>query len=61
MDLKAMSEGWEQHLDIRKPLLQKWRKEFARHLCTLGVLPKATGSLASEEGEDPGHIPTDNS
>jgi len=29
-------------LNIRKPILREWRREFARHLCTLGVAAKAT-------------------
>jgi len=40
--LKAMTEGWEYHLNIRKPMLREWREEFARHLYALGVLAKAT-------------------
>lgn len=39
--LKAMTAGWEYHLNIRKPMLWEWRKEFARHLCALGVPAKA--------------------
>lgn len=46
MVLKAMTEGWEHRLNIRKPLLRKWRKEFARHLCTLGIPAKATRRAA---------------
>lgn len=42
MVLKAMTEGWEHHLNIRKPMLREWRTEFARHLCELGVAAKAT-------------------
>lgn len=42
MVLKAMSEGREHHLNIRKPMLRQWRQEFARHLCALGILAKAT-------------------
>lgn len=42
MVLKAMTEGREYHLNIRKPMLRQWRQEFARHLCALGILAKAT-------------------
>jgi hypothetical protein len=42
MVLKAMTEGWEYHLNIRKPTLRNWRKEFARHLHAQGVAAKAT-------------------
>ena len=42
MVLKAMTEGWEHHLNIRKPMLRKWRKEFARHLREQGIPAKAT-------------------
>lgn len=42
MVLKAMSEDWEHHLNIRKAMLRQWRQEFARHLCALGVPAKAT-------------------
>lgn len=42
MVLKAMTEGWEHRLNIRKPTLREWRREFARHLCALGVPAKAT-------------------
>lgn len=42
MVLKAMTEGWEYHLNIRKPMLREWRKEFARQLCALDVRAKAT-------------------
>jgi hypothetical protein len=44
--LKAMTEGWEHHLNIRKPMLREWRKEFARHLCALGIPAKATARTA---------------
>jgi hypothetical protein len=46
MVLKAMTEGWEYHLNIRKPMLPEWRKEFARQLCALGVPAKATRRTA---------------
>jgi hypothetical protein len=46
MVLKAMTEGWERHLNIRKPMLREWREEFARHLCALGVPAKATRRTA---------------
>lgn len=42
MVLKAMTEGREYHLNIRKPMLRQWRQEFARHLCALGIPAKAT-------------------
>jgi hypothetical protein len=29
-------------LNIRKPMLREWRREFARHLGALGVAAKAT-------------------
>ena len=29
-------------LNIRKPMLREWRREFARHLCALGVAAKVT-------------------
>jgi len=29
-------------LNIRKPMLREWRREFARHLSALGVAAKAT-------------------
>src|SRR5262249_23112761 len=44
--IKAMTEGWEHRLNIRKPLLHQWRKEFARQLCRLGVPAKATRRTA---------------
>jgi Nucleotidyl transferase AbiEii toxin, Type IV TA system len=28
--LKAMTEGWDYHLNIRKPMLREWQKAFAR-------------------------------
>ncbi|HEY6926731.1 MAG TPA: relaxase/mobilization nuclease domain-containing protein [Steroidobacteraceae bacterium] len=46
MVLKAMTEGWKHHLNIRKPALREWRKAFARHLCALGVPAKATRGTA---------------
>jgi Relaxase/Mobilisation nuclease domain len=46
MVLKAMTEGWGYHLNIRKPMLREWRKEFARHLRALGVPAKATRRTA---------------
>jgi Relaxase/Mobilisation nuclease domain len=46
MVLKAMTEGWEYHLNIRKPMLREWRKEFARQLWALGVPAKATRRTA---------------
>jgi hypothetical protein len=42
MVLKAMTEGWEYHLNIRKPTLRDWRNEFARYLRAQGVAAKAT-------------------
>jgi len=42
MVLKAMTEGWEHRLNIRKPMLYEWRQKFARHLCALGVQAIAT-------------------
>jgi hypothetical protein len=42
MVLKAMTEGSEYHLNIRKPILREWRKEFVRHLRAQGVAAKAT-------------------
>lgn len=42
MVLKAMTEGREHHLNIRKPMLRQWRQDFARHLCALGIPAKAT-------------------
>ena len=42
MVLKAMTEGREYHLNIRKPMLRQWRQEFARQLCALGIPAKAT-------------------
>jgi len=39
---KAMTEDWKHRLNIRKPMLRKWRKEFARHLRAQGVPAKAT-------------------
>ena len=49
MVLKAMAEGWEYHLNIRKPMLQEWRKDFAHHLRALGVAAKATRRMASRK------------
>jgi hypothetical protein len=49
MVLKAMTEGWEYHLNIPKPMLRKWRKAFAHHLCALDVQAKATRRIASRE------------
>jgi hypothetical protein len=46
MVLKAMTQGWEYHLNIRKPMLREWRKAFARHLRTQGVPAKATRRTA---------------
>ena len=46
MVLKAMTEGWEYHLNIRKPMLREWRTAFARHLRALGVPAKATRRTA---------------
>jgi hypothetical protein len=40
--LRAMKEGQLTRLNIRKPLLRKWRQDFARHLCEQGVAAKAT-------------------
>ncbi len=37
-----MTERWEHHLNIRKPMLRVWRQEFARHLRAHGVAAKAT-------------------
>ena len=42
MVLKAMTEGWEFHLNIRKPMLRDWRQNLARLLCVLGVPAQAT-------------------
>jgi MobA/VirD2-like, nuclease domain len=42
MVLRAMTEGWEHHLNIRKSMLRQWRKEFARLLRAQGVRAKAT-------------------
>ena len=44
--LKAMTEGWEYHLNIRKPMLREWRKAFALHLHTQGIPAKATRRTA---------------
>jgi hypothetical protein len=41
MVLKAVNERGER-LNIRKPLLRQWRREFARHLRELGVPANAT-------------------
>jgi MobA/VirD2-like, nuclease domain len=49
MVLKAMTESWEYHLNIRKPMLREWRKAFAHHLCALGVQAKATRRIASRK------------
>lgn len=46
MVLKAMTEGREYHLNIRKPMLRQWRQEFARHLCMLEIPAKATRRAA---------------
>ena len=40
--LKATAEGRLYHLNIRKPMLHEWRREFARHLNVLGIPAKAT-------------------
>lgn len=42
MVLKAMTEGWENRLNIRKPMLRQWRVEFARLLIAQGIPAKAT-------------------
>lgn len=42
MVLKATVEGELYRLNIRKPMLREWRREFARHLCALGVSANAT-------------------
>ena len=39
--VRAMNENGVR-LNIRKPMLREWRREFARHLCALGVAAKAT-------------------
>jgi hypothetical protein len=39
--LKARSEEGVR-INIRKPMLRRWREEFARHLRALGVAAKAT-------------------
>jgi len=49
MVLKAMTEGREYHLNIRKPVLRQWCQEFARHLCALGIPAKATGRAARQK------------
>jgi type IV secretion system T-DNA border endonuclease VirD2 len=41
MVVKAMNERGER-LNIRKPMLRQWRREFARHLRSLGVPANAT-------------------
>jgi hypothetical protein len=45
--VKAMSEDGV-HLNIRKPLLREWRREFARHLRAQGVAAKATPRAVRE-------------
>ncbi len=40
--VKARSEAGLR-LHIRKPMLRRWRGQFARHLRALGVAAKATG------------------
>jgi hypothetical protein len=42
MVVRAMKQGKFVRLNIRKPLLRKWREAFARHLSAQGVAAKAT-------------------
>jgi hypothetical protein len=61
MVLKAMTEGWEHDLNIRKSLLCKWRKEIRSPSLYTGCPSQSHAeNCASEDDEDPGHIPTDN-
>jgi Relaxase/Mobilisation nuclease domain len=49
MIIRAMKEGQLVRLNIRKPLLHRWRQEFARHLCIQGVPAKATSRKERRE------------
>jgi hypothetical protein len=42
MVLKAFTEGWENRLNISKPMLHQWRMEFAHLLIAQGIPAKAT-------------------
>jgi MobA/VirD2-like, nuclease domain len=52
MLIKAMSEQGER-LNIRKATLRGWRREFARHLRTLGVPANATERAVRGENRSP--------
>lgn len=43
--VKAMTEDGV-HLNIRKPMLREWRRQFARLICAQGVAAKATPRAA---------------
>jgi hypothetical protein len=46
--VKAMTED-RVHLNIRKPMLREWRREFARLLCAQGAAAKATSRAIREK------------
>jgi hypothetical protein len=45
--VKAMTEDWVYHLNIRKGMLREWRRKFARLLRAQGVAAKATPRAVS--------------
>lgn len=52
MVIKAVSEQGER-LNIRKPTLREWRREFARHLRALGVPANATERAVRGQNRSP--------